>query len=176
MENTNKKTAKEYREMLILKGIGSELEKMACPKISNLKSMLETFDEVIYVDWNSPTHSFLYEVLDMIPKTGRLKHFAIPPEYALMMSNNNEKAQVCNSVLSFNLGLRRTDAEWVVITTSDIIAPFKNDFLEFLKTCNKNTFYTLSRRETDYEKVIENKYAFTLTCIFASEISYEYLY
>lgn len=47
MENTNKKTAKEYREMLILKGIGSELEKMAYPKISNLKSMLETFGYTI---------------------------------------------------------------------------------------------------------------------------------
>ena len=47
MENTNKKTAKEYREMLILKGIGSELEKMAYPKVSNLKSMLETFGYTI---------------------------------------------------------------------------------------------------------------------------------
>lgn len=43
MENKNKKTAKEYREMLLLKGIGSELEKMAYPQITNLKSMLETF-------------------------------------------------------------------------------------------------------------------------------------
>ena len=31
----------------------------------HLTTMLETFDEVIYVDWNSPTHSFLYDVLDM---------------------------------------------------------------------------------------------------------------
>jgi hypothetical protein len=38
---------KEYKEMLILKGIGSELEKMAYPKISNLNSMLETIGYMI---------------------------------------------------------------------------------------------------------------------------------
>jgi hypothetical protein len=47
METSNKKTMKEYREMLILKGMGSELEKMAYPKISNLNAMLETIGYVI---------------------------------------------------------------------------------------------------------------------------------
>lgn len=42
MESTNKKTTRDYKEMLLLKGIGSELEKMAYPKISNLNAMLET--------------------------------------------------------------------------------------------------------------------------------------
>jgi hypothetical protein len=101
--------------------------------------MLETFDEVIYVDWNSPTHSFLYDVIDLIPKTGRLKHFAIPPEYADMMTMNDPKAQVCNTVLAFNLGIRRTDAEWIVLSTTDIIPPTKealNDFINDNLTTN----------------------------------------
>jgi FkbM family methyltransferase len=123
----------------------------------HLTTMLETFDEVIYVDWNSPTHSFLYEILDMIPKTGRLKHFAIPPEYARMMSNNDDKAQVCNSVLSFNLGLRRTDAEWVVLSTTDVIPPTKEKLHEFIKQANKNTLYTFSRRDIEYNDVIKNQ-------------------
>jgi hypothetical protein len=42
MENTNKKTTRDYKEMLLLKGIGSELEKMAYPKVANLNAMLET--------------------------------------------------------------------------------------------------------------------------------------
>jgi len=42
MESTNKKTTRDYKEMLLLKGIGSELEKMAYPKVANLKAMLET--------------------------------------------------------------------------------------------------------------------------------------
>jgi FkbM family methyltransferase len=122
----------------------------------HLTTMLETFDEVIYVDWNSPTHSFLYEVLDMIPKTGRLKHFAIPPEYAKLMSNNDEKAQICNTVLSFNLGLRRTDAEWIALATTDIIPPTKETLQKFISQSNKHSFYTFSRRDIEYDDVIAN--------------------
>jgi len=122
----------------------------------HLTTMLETFDEVIYIDWNSSSHSFLYEVLDMIPKTGRLKHFAIPPEYANMMSNNDEKAQICNSVLSFNLGLRRTDAEWIVLATTDIIPPTRETLQQFIAQANKNSLYTFSRRDIEYDDVIAN--------------------
>jgi len=125
--------------------------------IIHLTTMLETFDEVIYIDWNSPTHSFLYDVLDMIPKTGRLKHIVIPPEYALMMSNNDDKAQICNSVLSFNLGLRRTDAEWIVLATTDIIPPTKETLHNFISKANKHSFYTFSRRDIEYDDVIANK-------------------
>jgi hypothetical protein len=42
MESTNKKSPHDYKEMLLLKGIGSELEKMAYPKVANLNTMLET--------------------------------------------------------------------------------------------------------------------------------------
>jgi len=47
MESTNKKTTRDYKEMLLLKGIGSELEKMAYPKVSNLRAMLETLGYTI---------------------------------------------------------------------------------------------------------------------------------
>jgi len=122
----------------------------------HLTTMLETFDEVIYIDWNSPTHSFLYEVIGMIPKTDRLKHFSISPEYAKLMSMNDPKAQICNSVLSFNIGLRRTDAEWVVLSTTDIIPPTKETLNDFITHANKNSMYTFSRRDIEYDDVISN--------------------
>jgi len=37
--------------------------------VIHITRMLETFDEVIYVDWNSEKRSFLYEVINDIPKT-----------------------------------------------------------------------------------------------------------
>jgi FkbM family methyltransferase len=122
----------------------------------HLTTLLETFDEVIYVDWNSPTYSFLYEIIDELPKTGRLKHYVIPPEYADMLTMNNPQAQVCNTVLSFNLGIRRTDAEWIVVSTTDIIPPSKEVLNEFISKASKNTFYTLSRRDIEYDDVIAN--------------------
>jgi FkbM family methyltransferase len=122
----------------------------------HIKTMLDTFDEVIYVDWNSPTHSFLYDILDDIPRTGRLKHFCIPPEYADMMTMNDPKAQVCNTVLAFNIGIRRTDAEWIVLSTTDIIPPSKKTLNGFLQTANKNSMYTFSRRDIEYDDVVNN--------------------
>jgi len=125
--------------------------------IIHLTTLLETFDEVIYVDWNSPTQSLLYEIIDELPKTNKLKHIVISKEIHNIFKENIPNLPNCYDSLALNIALRRTDAEWIVITTSDIIAPFKKDFLEFLQICNKTTFYTLSRRETEYEKVIENK-------------------
>ena len=56
MESTNKKTTRDYKEMLLLKGIGSELEKMAYPKVSNLRAMLETFGyTVVPLQYNNRT-------------------------------------------------------------------------------------------------------------------------
>ena len=58
MENTsaNRKTARDYKEMLLLKGIGSELEKMAYPKVSNLRAMLETMGyTIVPVQYNNRT-------------------------------------------------------------------------------------------------------------------------
>ena len=124
--------------------------------IIHITTMLETFDEVIYVDWNSPKQSFLYEVIDDLPKTGRLKHYIIPPKYVKLLTNDHPEAQRCSSVLAFNIGLRRTDAEWIVASTTDIIPPFKHELNNFINQANSNTFYTLSRREVQYKDIIDN--------------------
>jgi hypothetical protein len=58
MESTNKKTTRDYKEMLLLKGIGSELEKMAYPKVANLRAMLETLGyTIVPYTYSKPTES-----------------------------------------------------------------------------------------------------------------------
>ena len=123
----------------------------------HIKTILETFDELIYVDWNSEGDSFLYEIIDDIPKTGRIKHFVVSPYYHKLLTNNDPDVQACNNVLAVNLALRRTDADWVVIGNIDIIPPTKEEWHGFLNKANFNTFYTFSRRDIDYDQVILNK-------------------
>ena len=120
-----------------------------------LKSMLDTFDEVFLLDWNSPKdkNPLLWEIEDRLPKTGRLKHIVIPPDAAKVLTNNDPNAQACTQVISTNLMLRRCDADWIVATTIDIIAPNKDKFQEFLSKANKNTFYTVSRRDFEIEEL-----------------------
>jgi hypothetical protein len=117
--------------------------------------MLDTFDEVFLLDWNSPKdkNPLLWEIEHKLPKTGRLKHIIIPPDAAKVLTNNDPNAQVCTQVLSTNIMLRRCDADWIVSTTIDIIAPNKDKFQEFLSKANKNTFYTVSRRDFEIEEL-----------------------
>jgi len=124
--------------------------------VIHITTMLETFDEVIYVDWNSPKQSFLYEVIDDIPKTGRLKHYVISPKYVQMLTQHDYTAQKCSTVLAFNIGLRRAEADWITVSTTDIIPPFKYELDSFISKLDPNSFYTLSRREVQYQDIINN--------------------
>jgi hypothetical protein len=122
----------------------------------HLNTLLDTFDEVNYVDWNSPNHSLLYDVMDLIPKTGRIKHFVIPSSVHQLYADNIPDFPKCFGPISFNLALRRTDADWVVSTTTDNIPPTKEELQEIIKNSDENTFYTISRREIEYSDALKN--------------------
>jgi hypothetical protein len=118
----------------------------------HFKSMLDTFDEVTYIDWNSPNGSFLWEIKDNLPKTGKLKHFIIPPNIVDQIILD-PKAQQCNEGLSRNIGIRRSECDWIVSTNIDIIPPKREDLVNLIPTLDPNTFYTISRREAPKEVV-----------------------
>jgi hypothetical protein len=118
----------------------------------HFKSMLDTFDEVTYIDWNSPEGSFLWEIQDQLPKTNKLKHFIIPQEIVSQLIPNNN-AQKCNEGLSRNIGIRRSNCDWIVSTNIDIIPPKREDLIKLIETLDPNTFYTISRREAPKEIV-----------------------
>ena len=52
-------------------------------------SAIDTYDEVIYVDWNSPEHSLLYDIKDNIQFKSNFKHIVITPEVASLLTNND---------------------------------------------------------------------------------------
>lgn len=118
----------------------------------HFKSMLDAFDEVTYIDWNSPKGSFLWEIQNQLPKTNKLKHFIISQEIVSQLIPDSN-AQKCNEGLSRNIGIRRSDCDWIVSTNIDIIPPKREDLINLIKTLNPNTFYTISRREAPKEIV-----------------------
>ena len=121
--------------------------------VTCLTSMIETFDEVWFCDWNTPIGKkpLLWELKDQIPQTGKIRHFIIEEHIAKILSNFNPNVSPFNGVISQNLMLRRCTADWIVCSTMDIIAP-KKEYLEpFLSKANKNTFYSISRRDVEYK-------------------------
>tara|TARA_R110001592_G_scaffold236741_1_gene495307 strand:+ start:2730 stop:3602 length:873 start_codon:yes stop_codon:yes gene_type:complete len=123
--------------------------------IIHFKLMCESFDEVNYVDWNSPEGSFIWEIENKIPKKGKINHYCIPPSIVdqIIMDKN---AQKCNESLSRNIAIRRSKADWVVSTNIDIIPPTRRELKNLIKTLDKNTFYTVSRREAPKDIIYNN--------------------
>jgi hypothetical protein len=120
--------------------------------ITCLTSMIETFDEVWFCDWNSPSNKqpLLWELKDKIPQTGKIRHFVIDEKTASILTNHNPNVSPFNGVISQNIMLRRCDADWIVCSTMDIVAPKKEYFDEFISKADKNTFYSISRRDVEY--------------------------
>lgn len=114
--------------------------------IIHFKSMLDTFDEVNYIDWNSPETSYLWEIKDRLPKTGKIRHYVITPEIVNQLIPH-PNASKCNETLSRNMAIKRSDADWIVSTSLDIIPPKREDLIKTIEGLNENTFYTISRRE-----------------------------
>jgi len=118
-------------------------------------SAIETYDEVIYVDWNSPTHSLLYDIKDNIKFKGNFKHIVIPPYAASNLTNGDEHAQKCCEVLARNIGLRRATGDWILSTNIDIIHPKREKLEQTLNSLDTNTFYTVGRRSLTWDQIKE---------------------
>ena len=122
----------------------------------HFKSMVRTFDEVNYVDWNSPNGSFIWEIEDKLPKKGKIKHYCIPSNVVSQIIFD-ANAQKCNESLSRNIAIRRSDADWIVSTNLDVIPPTKQELKKLIKKLDKNTFYTISRREAPKDIIYNSK-------------------
>jgi hypothetical protein len=120
-----------------------------------INSAINTYDEVIYVDWNSPTHSLLWDIKDNLQLKGNLKHFVITPEIASYLTNNNPDVQKCCEVLARNIGIRRVTGDYIVSTNIDIIHPKREDIESIINDSDNNTMITLSRREVTWDIIKE---------------------
>jgi len=119
-----------------------------------LNSMVDTFDEVWYIDWNSENQSLLYEIWPNLLKTGKINHIVISPEVAQVMTKYDPDAQKCCEVLARNIGLRRATGDWFVSTNIDIIAPKREVLDNKIAELNEKTFYTVSRRSIRVEEIL----------------------
>lgn len=102
-----------------------------------LNTMLDTFDEVVYVDWNSPGGHPLTDDLSITVNPERLKVIVITPEDAKeLLGSNYDSAQKCCEALGRNIGIRHAKGDIIVSTNIDIIPPrrlFLDDAISELK-------------------------------------------
>jgi hypothetical protein len=120
--------------------------------LAHFLACLETFDEIIYIDWNSDPEkgSLLWKLEPHLPKTNKIKHIIIPPDIVNQLTPDPNAFQV-NETITRNIGMRRVESDWIVNTNIDIIPPSREELVKFIEHCDKNTFYTISRREAPLE-------------------------
>ena len=122
-------------------GYGGNLESRAsfC-----LNSLISTFDEVIYIDWGTVNNKTLpEEIRDNLIPNDKLKVFKITPEEVSYFTNNDPHAQVCNEVLSRNIGIRHSESDFIVSTAIDDVCPTR-DYMD--KLTDKDIFYIGSKK------------------------------
>lgn len=98
----------------------------------SLKSMSHVFDEVIYVDWNSPNNISLMEQFKLEGKNlncNNVREIKITEQFIKSINLPND-AQPCCEVLARNIGIVRAKNDWIVSTNIDIVpSDFKYDNL-----------------------------------------------
>ena len=89
----------------------------------SVNSLLDSLDEVIYIDWGTEKGKLpLPELLD-IPKTGKFSYIVISQEWIAKNTPNDPEQQTVCEVLARNIGLRRLKTDFLISTNPDIIAP-----------------------------------------------------
>lgn len=107
-----------------------------------INSCIESYDEVIYVDWNSRDEPLHKVIRGGLLDTGKLRCITVTPEEHKEFTKEHIGAQHCSETLGRNVGLRRLSTDFLVSTNIDEINPPRN-FLESFTS--KDTFVTVAR-------------------------------
>lgn len=113
-----------------------------------LNTMLDTFDEVVYVDWNSPGGRPLTDNLKITTNPERLKVIVISPETAKeLLGERYETAQKCCEALGRNIGIRRATGDVIVSTNIDIIPPRRIYVEDAAKGMKQGDMITIAKHD-----------------------------
>jgi len=118
-----------------------------------MNCMLDTFDEVIYVDWNTDGSKILIDDLDIQVHPEKLVIITVPPEQCrkLMGDDEYERGQKCCEVLARNVGIRRATGDIIVSSNTDIIPP-KREYLDVvLKDLKSGDMLSIAKHDVDVD-------------------------
>lgn len=117
-------------------GYGGNLELRASHA---LNTMIKNYDEVIYVDWNSPDNDSLVNHLTLNGR-GNLRHIQIKKSDIENIDPQLVQLPIVE-VLGRNIGIRRAKSDWIVSSNIDIMPDNLNT-----SSLDEDVFYAVSRR------------------------------
>ena len=127
---------------------GYNLSKRVSSSLNSIARMLSEDDEIIFVDWNTPTG---YPVMpisiqdDLLPKTkSLLRIIRVPESVHQLVSDGSNRALI--EPIARNVGISRvsTNCKWILSTNTDILfaSPSGKNFQEILRNLNESLWLT----------------------------------
>jgi hypothetical protein len=115
-----------------------------------LNTMLEVFDEVVFVDWNTDDNKPpLTDVLNLVVNRDRLVTVIIrPSDVKRIMGDGPE--DFCQ-VFPRNIGIRKSTGDVIVLAALDIIAPRLSELTDIVSKLEPDQMITTKRNHIDIE-------------------------
>jgi len=121
----------------------------------SLNSFLQSFDEVIYVDWNTDDDKPV--VTDAIELKNRDKLRTIEIRPAMVKKIMGDKpAQLMCEVMARNVGIRRATGDIIVDTNCDVIAPPREQLELAFKDLKDDMMITIAKQDVELGDIQKN--------------------
>ena len=115
-----------------------------------LNSMLKSFDEVVYVDWNTETGKNILTDDLVLENRAKLKTTTVTPEMVKDIIGDAPAQKMCE-VMARNVGIRRATGDIIVNTNVDVICPPKEQLEVLAKKVRPDEMIVLSRMNIQLE-------------------------
>jgi len=112
--------------------------------IPSLNSFIEKYDEIIYVDFNSESSSFIDNIKNHISHSKKLKSITVSPNDVKNISSNFEGKFI--EVLARNIGIRRATGDYILSSNPDVICDLPN-----FEDLNNTSMFVAARRDVPIE-------------------------
>jgi hypothetical protein len=116
-----------------------------------LNSLISTFEEVIYIDYNTINNISLVEAIkDNLIPSNKLRVIKITPEEVRVLNKGEKDPQVVSETFSKNIGIRRATSDFILSTSIEDIPLPKSNF-ENLNA--PNVFYIGAKRRIELSEI-----------------------
>jgi hypothetical protein len=118
--------------------------------VYSLNSMLRSFDEVIYVDWNTEDgkKTVTAELESKLVNLDRLRTIQVTPEQVKTIMGDGPAQPMCE-VMARNIGIRRATGDIVVSTNLDVIVPSREQLELAFKDLKSGMMVTIAKHDVE---------------------------
>ena len=116
----------------------------------SLNSMLKTFDEVVYVDWNTEEGKKIVTDELHLENRDKLRVFHITPDLVKKITNGTPTPPMCE-VLARNIGIRRATGDIIFSVNLDLIISTREQIDLMCQKLEMGDMITLTKQDVELE-------------------------